>query len=206
MNSDTEFQVFAAAAVSDAHLAQCASLFSAHYGTWGIAANPSILRGKPVKMNPSKLKTDFLFDGSCFLAEATLDGELLGHATFTRFETDQKQGRTCYSRSFKSASNSCSEIGTVVWINQLVVHRARRRRRIATNLLSRAFDKSRDIAAGIVSSNPFAICALERNTGILAIPGAVARAKTGDLLRASKVPYLQGRRNIHQPKRVYDRH
>lgn len=71
--------------ISDELLAQCASLFSEHYGVWASTA-PVNLRGNRVKLNTNRLRQQCLWNENCSLTIATLpSGVLVGHLFFTKF-------------------------------------------------------------------------------------------------------------------------
>ena len=173
-----EFSVRGAGLVSPAQLDSCARLFSAHYGVWGEGAPPSCQQGSRVRLSPSRLREQSLFDDSCCLALATLaDGRVVGHAFATRFRY--------------------TNVGWFIWITQLVVDSSYRRRGVATKLCQIAWDVNAVAGCGIVTSHPHAIRALEKATRSHCEPGRADLARA--LLSASGIPYLQGRDIISGP-------
>ncbi|KAI9091710.1 hypothetical protein DFS34DRAFT_634618 [Phlyctochytrium arcticum] len=140
---DISYRKVAARKVTQELLKECASLFRTNYGVWG---KGGYRPGHPVSLPPTKLKTDFLFKDDCFLVVAK-DHEadiLIGHAFAVRFPVPELGGYA-------------------VWITQLVVHSAYRNKEVATHLVTLALSKQ-DVCAGLVSSHPYAVRALERAT------------------------------------------
>jgi len=157
-------------AINDRTLEECSELFSSNYGIWGPKGrNP----GKPVKLSPSRIKQQCLFDPKkCSSASArTLDGTLVGHAFICMFP---------YNRCNAS------------WITQLVVDSRFRHRGIAKTLCKMAWD-DRCTAWGIVTSHPFAVRALEKITGFKCSIELIAQ-QAESLIEEAGVPYIDASR------------
>jgi GNAT superfamily N-acetyltransferase len=102
-----------------------------------------------INMGPITLGKQSLFDDSCAVVVARVDGQHVGHAFYCTFQL--ADGRK------------------IRWISQLVVDRHWRRRGIATQLLEMAtIGKSQLHAVGLVTSNAAAVRALENavNTSV----------------------------------------
>lgn len=163
-------------AVTDSILQECAQLFSNHYGKWSTnvehadrVPNP----GGHIKMRPSKLRTDYLFNNRCGLVTARADQQLIGHAFFTRFYF---------------LPNGQFEIR---WVTQLVVHCDYRRHKVAQNLLLHSLGTQAQ-GYGLVTSHPHAVRALERAVRYKCLNVDPEAAKT--ILQKSKIPYLHASR------------
>jgi 2-polyprenyl-3-methyl-5-hydroxy-6-metoxy-1,4-benzoquinol methylase/GNAT superfamily N-acetyltransferase len=129
---------------SDRHLdsellAECSALFSAHYGVWG-AAGPR--PGNQISLSPAKIREFIPSPGWAVLAR--LGNELVGYALGIRKEIDG--------------------FGTIDWVTQLVVHTEHRNRGVATQLLFTFWGFSDHAAWGLVTTNPYAVRALEHIT------------------------------------------
>jgi GNAT superfamily N-acetyltransferase len=163
--------------VSAQVLQECAELFSDHYGVWG-TNSVGLHEGSRIRMSPGFLSRGFLFDASCLVATARMGCRLIGHACSRRVRL----------------SGAAGEEETVQLITQLVVHADHRRLGIATKLITaHAGHHPETFACGIVSSNPYAVRALERALDRRCDPvGSLLRA--GDLFLESRVPHLQGRK------------
>ena len=164
---DYSFQWMPGSELAPEVLGECAELFSAHYGVW----SPRGPRpGKSIRLSPEKLR-GFLPKGS-FAILARQDGALIGHAFLLRTELP---GR-----------------GVVSWVTQLVVHRAHRECGVARRLLFPLWGFSDHFAWGLVTSNPYAVRALERQTHRRCDP-AMTRRYAGELeaLGATWIPYIR---------------
>jgi GNAT superfamily N-acetyltransferase len=156
-------------AVDDALVRACAELFSVNYGVWSAAAPPPLTPGARVRYSPSRFRHELLFDGACWLVTAREDDQLVGHATYRRFEFGGSPA---------------------VWVTQLVVSATHRSRGWARRLLSACF--TRDVAfVCLVSSHPHAVNALQRATGRICTQ-QIAQTHASGIVAASGVPYLQG--------------
>ena len=133
-------------ASNDDLVQQCIDLYSNHYGVWG---DRGIHPGKRVKLSRGRLEP-WLNTESAVLYYATHEDKLIGYAIAIRAK----------SKNF----------GTISWVTQLVVHSEYRNQGIAKNILFSIWGFSTDDVWGIVSSNPYAIRALEKATRRRATP------------------------------------
>lgn len=173
MESSTITTVHSRALSSDADIADCAALFSAHYGVWS-ARGPR--PGAPIALSPARLRAACLFDDACgvVLHRDARSGALLGHAFFRRFDVALARG---------------GAPGAAVWVTQLVVAASERGKRIATAMLLRLF--SRDLVAfGLLSSHPHAVRALEHAAALRCDRERIAGAAAA-LQAAAGVPYFR---------------
>ena len=138
----------------------CAQLFSTCYGVWRTT-------GKHVKLSPTCLIRDFLFDNQCGVVVIRVEGVLVGQAFFRRFEM--------------------APLGTVCWITQLVVHPYYRSQGLAKQLVT--ISSAQCHVVGIVSSHPFAVKSLGGSCELSFIQEWGVR-----LMEASQVPYLRAKR------------
>lgn len=161
------YTTFPAAEVTSMQLQACATLFSEHYGVWGPGAAAP---GGRVRLSPSRLQAQCLFNESCSLTTATAGSTLVGHVFSAKFQYRE---------------------GTVSWITQLVVHSSYRSQGIASALCRRAWDIQADFACGLVTSHPHAVRALERATQRRCDPALIQQHAEG-LVEASGIPYLRG--------------
>lgn len=158
-----------AEAANDADLLKrCASLYSGNYGLWGKGGPRP---GAPVTRRPEDI-AKLLEPEESFLAIAELpDGELAGYCVAVFAELEEK--------------------GRVAWVSQLVVGEAYRNARVATSLLYSIWQFSDNYACGLVTSNPFAVRALESATRRGCQLGMIRRRGPGVLEALSeKIPYL----------------
>ncbi|XP_024527922.1 uncharacterized protein LOC9636095 [Selaginella moellendorffii] len=161
-----------ASTLSDELAAQCAKLFSTSYGVWGRGAPPDRV-GKRAKMSVTWMRREIFFDDRCFVSLALLENKVIGQAFCRRFWYEPLQG-------------------DVVWIIQLVVNPFFRHQGVATKLIKRALDGPSDVAAGLVSSHPYAIRALESATNTRVDPSFLTQHAVG-IIRSSQVPYIHKR-------------
>jgi len=127
-------------------LAACAELYSTSYGVWSDAAT-RIHRtpGERIRRSPQDI-AELLESPDSFLALAELSsGELVGYCIAVFTAAPEGQGR-------------------IAWVSQLVVGDAYRNEGVATNLLFSVWGFSDHYACGLVTSNPFAVRALESAT------------------------------------------
>ncbi len=172
-SSSSTTLVFPRALVSDAVAAECAALFSAHYGTWSArGARP----GAPIALSPARLRAAVLFDDACgvVLHRDGRSGALLGHAFFRRFDVAVAPG---------------AAEGAAVWVTQLVVAASERGKRIATAMLLRLFSRGL-VAFGLLSSHPHAVRALEHAAALRCDRARIAAAAPA-LQAAAGVPYFR---------------
>jgi hypothetical protein len=163
-------------AVTDLILQECAELFSHHYGKWSSKIEHKNLvpvPGAPIRLKPSKLKTDYLFNNRCGLVTAKVDQQLIGHAFFT---------------IFYMLPNAQFEIR---WVTQLVVHANYRHHKVAQNLLLHSLGTQAQ-GYGLVTSHPHAVRALERAVRHKCFNLDPEGAKR--ILQQSEIPYLHSTR------------
>jgi GNAT superfamily N-acetyltransferase len=176
---------------------QCWSLFNSQYGIWG----PQGPRpGLPVTMSKEALRRTFLSGDGTFLVLA-IDGDanvLMGHAFARRFvvtcggtEKDL-QGEGVQGEGVQGEGVQGEGVqGNALWITQLVVGSKYRNRGIGTHLISTALD-NKDVCVGLVSSNSYAVRALEK--ACRRAVGIEFAASCGQhILDSSGVAYLEGR-------------
>ncbi|RSL41870.1 hypothetical protein CEP54_015683 [Fusarium duplospermum] len=162
------FQTFPQKDVTDEMLNVAATLFSEHYGIWGSATK---LAGKRVRVNPKRLRDQYLPEhGDCYYARALSEGRLVGHAITCRWDWGGRR---------------------VCWVTQLVVHKEFRNQGIATTLLRLSRVESDDVY-GILSSHPFACMAAATSFGdsIVNPPLNFTHQHAQDILKASPIEYV----------------
>lgn len=129
---------------TDELIAECADLYSNHYGTWSDNAPNVLLRGKNVKLSPSKIRAWFDNQKSS-LYIAKLNDVIIGYAISMKIRVPWWKGG-------------------VSWVTQLVVHKDYRNEDVAKNILYSIWCESSNYAWGIISANPYAVRALEKAT------------------------------------------
>ena len=166
-----EITTLPAMSIDDALLSQCAQLFSQHYGVWSSSATTPLVPQSRVRMNLVRMRTNLLFNDTCGVAVYRERGVVLGQAFFCTF--------------------AVPELGDVRWITQLVVSSEHRRRGIAEMILNAAmFRRNHLFAAGLVSSHPAAIRALEAAAGAR-VSSATNLSYAERIHSHCSVPYLQ---------------
>ncbi len=124
-------------------LDEMSELYSGHYGFWGeTAAKP----GQRIQLSAKKLY-QWIQSEDSYIATARKDYELVG-----------------YSIAIKKSKNKTDNKYLISWVTQLVVHEDFRQQGIGKTLLFSFWGFSNDYAWGIMSSNPYAIRALEKAT------------------------------------------
>lgn len=131
-------------------IAECAALYSGHYGFWN---EPGKLIKKPVELKSSKLKE--WFNTNTVVATARLNGQLIAYAIAEQEEFENR--------------------GIVCWVTQLVVHIDHRNLDVAKTLLHSLWGFSNSYCWGLVSANPFAVRALEKATRRRCEPARIAK-------------------------------
>lgn len=130
-------------------LNNCAQLFSNHYGTWS-NSNPYNLSGN-IKLSSNRIKKLLNIDDTDLYYAIDVDtNQMVGYAIALR--------------------KNIKRLGVFSWVTQLVVHKDHQHKGIATNLLFSIWGLSNDYAWGIVTSNPYAVRALEKATRRRSIP------------------------------------
>jgi GNAT superfamily N-acetyltransferase len=139
-------------------LKECAELYSAHYGQWG---NGHENYGDKIKLSASRLSSWIPNEQTAIYTAR--DGErLIGYAIALR--------------------ENLKNHGIVSWVTQFVVHTDYRHRGIGSNLLRHIWGMTNDYAWGIVTSNPYAIRALEKSTRRRSDPKIICKDKRCDKL------------------------
>jgi len=108
-------------------------------------------------MSASALRRALLAEDGTFLVIAMDEdtNTLAGHAFARRFPVSALEGA-----ELPKSGNRVPLEGFALWITQLVVNKNYRRRGVAAHLISTALD-GKDICAGLVTSHPYAVRALE---------------------------------------------
>ncbi len=168
-DDEYEYDWRSEARLDDALLKECAALFTAHYGVWG-ARGPR--PGARVALSAARVRAFVPSPGWAVLARHR--GELVGYALGVRTPVE--------------------DFGNVDWVTQLVVHTEHRHRGVATQLLFTFWGFSDHAAWGLVTSNPYAVRALERITRRRCDP-RVIRERLGEVRAVSEgIPYARDRR------------
>lgn len=154
--------------LDDALLAECATLFSAHYGVWGEGGPRP---GKQIALSPAKIREFVPSPGWAVLARR--GGELVGYALGIRKVLDG--------------------FGTIDWVTQLVVHTDHRHRGVATQLLFTFWGFSDHAAWGLVTTNPYAVRALERITHRRCDLAVIGEHLAEIRAAGDGIPYARGR-------------
>lgn len=150
----------------------CAQLYSEHYGVWGEHAGQ--LAGKRVRQSRGQIR-DLLSSDQSQISYAECDGDLVGYAISVAAPIDRKRW--------------------ITWVTQLVVHEKFRRRNVAKTMLYSIWGDSHNFAWGLVSSNPFAVRALEKMTRRRCDPLVISK-HLSDLMAfaETRIPYVANRR------------
>lgn len=158
--------------ISKEILAECAKLFSNHYGIWG---KEGCRPGEKVQLSPQLLQAQYLFDSeTCRLAVARdSSGELAGQAFYCNF---------LYKPSGRH----------VVWITQLVVSSKYQGCHLARTLLLQPCRGKNLFACGLATSHPFAVRALE-SAASAKCDISLTALHIERIIRASQVAYMQNK-------------
>jgi len=173
VEADLRFSRISKQDVSQELLAECAELFSAHYGTWSHDHPNSLLRGKPIQLSAERIRTYLTQDGWIAIARGA-DGELRGYAIAAWMKY---RGTT-----------------TISWVTQLVVHTEHRRRSIGFRLLTSIWGFSDHFAWGIASASPYAIRTLEKATRRLCLPQEIQKHEAARIKALDTIEYLRGKK------------
>jgi 2-polyprenyl-3-methyl-5-hydroxy-6-metoxy-1,4-benzoquinol methylase/GNAT superfamily N-acetyltransferase len=122
---------------------EMSELYSNHYGFWG---ETSGRHGKRIKLSKEHI-SQWLRNEHSYIATARKNGTLVGYAIAVK-------------KSKNKTNNNC----IISWVTQLVVHQNYRKMGIGKTLLFSFWGFSNNYAWGIMSSNPYAIRALEKAT------------------------------------------
>lgn len=156
--------------VTDTDMEAYAELYSMHYGVWGSGAGGRY--GQRVRLSSSRIK-DWLQSDNSKVAEARHGGVLIGYAIAVMTKLPKPR------------------YGTVSWVTQLVVHEDYRHKGVGKTLLYSIWGISDHWAWGILSSNPYAIRALEKATRRRCVPVRIRKNKTKlNSIGVTHVPYV----------------
>jgi 2-polyprenyl-3-methyl-5-hydroxy-6-metoxy-1,4-benzoquinol methylase/GNAT superfamily N-acetyltransferase len=148
-------------------LEELSTLYSGHYGVWGVAAEKPF---QPIRLSAERIRR-WLLHSESRLAFASLDGRVVGYAI--------------------AVQPKVPRLGVVSWVTQLVVHADHRHRDVGKRLLYSIWEFSDHFAWGLVTANPYAVRALEKATRRRCSPQGIARHCSVLLpLAARYTPYL----------------
>ncbi len=149
---------------------EMAFLYSNHYGVWGSSHEK---KGEQISLSPSRLRL-WVQSSNSYIATARVSNELVGYAI-----------------AVKAFKNKSEKKNTISWITQLVVNEDYRQNGIGKELLFSFWGFSTNYAWGIMSSNPYAIRALEKATYRRVLPRIIsARSKGLIKFGIEEVTYL----------------
>jgi 2-polyprenyl-3-methyl-5-hydroxy-6-metoxy-1,4-benzoquinol methylase/GNAT superfamily N-acetyltransferase len=153
-------------------IADCAKIYSEHYGVWGERSGRSGRKGEHIKLSAQRLQS-WLNNENTGLYVASYDEKLIGYAIALR--------AILHSH------------GTVSWVTQFVVHTDYQNNGIGSHLLRHIWGMSNDYAWGLITSNPYAVRALEKATRRNCDPKYISgNGRVGKLLNfaSKKVHYI----------------
>jgi SAM-dependent methyltransferase/GNAT superfamily N-acetyltransferase len=180
---DLEFNWIPGTTMTSVQLDACAELYSSHYGIWSMDA--SHRPGKRITLRSDRLR-EFLSTDDSWAALAYHQDELIAYAFAVRGDLGQSR--------------------TVTWVTQLVVHDDYRNRDVAKRLLSSLWGFSDHYAWGLVTSNPYAVRALEKATGRRCDP-AVIQQHAQDIHNwgAERITYVANKKlSVDQTASILD--
>jgi 2-polyprenyl-3-methyl-5-hydroxy-6-metoxy-1,4-benzoquinol methylase/GNAT superfamily N-acetyltransferase len=149
---------------------EMSNLYSNHYGFWGKTSENF---GKRIKLSPSHIRK-WTKDANSYIATARDDDKLIGYAI-----------------AIQAYKNKVENTNRISWITQLVVHQDYRQHGIGKELLFSFWGFSTYYAWGIMSSNPYAIRALEKATYRRVEPAIIKKREKGlKKFGIEKVSYL----------------
>jgi SAM-dependent methyltransferase/GNAT superfamily N-acetyltransferase len=167
MAESYQFRMMPGGVASDALLEECSNLYSTHYGVWG---EGSPKQGRPIKLGAALLR-EWVSGGDTTIYLARWRTTLVGYAIV--LQTREK------------------DFGVVSWVTQFIVHRDHRAKGIGKRLLFAAWGMSNHEAWGIVTSNPYAVRALEKATRRRCVPERIRRNRRKlASIGATKISYL----------------
>ncbi|MHB8967643.1 MAG: GNAT family N-acetyltransferase [Thermoleophilia bacterium] len=140
---------------NDELLHTCSDLYSNHYGYW--SKENAGLSGKKIRLSAERL-VEWLEPEGANIALAYAEDELIGYGIVLR---QRMLGGEIIS-----------------WVTQLVVHEDYRHQGVGKSMLFSFWGMSSDYAWGILSSNPYAVRALEKATRRPCVPKIIKRNKT----------------------------
>ena len=153
-------------------LDEMSALYSEHYGLWGSTAPKPRTR---IKLSAKRMSYWTSRNNNIYIATARYDGTLIGYAIATVASTNKRE--------------PLNKSKIISWVTQLVVHQDYREQGVAKSLLLSFWGLSDYYAWGILSSNPYAIKALESATRRVATPSIINKEKH------KIIPF--GEKNIH---------
>jgi SAM-dependent methyltransferase len=133
-------------------LTAMATLYSSHYGIWS-QQHPTF-PGRPVKLSVKRIR-EYTGHEKTTVAYAYFGDELVGYAIILQLEVERR--------------------GIVSWVTQFVVHADHRKRGVGKQLLFSAWTMSDHYAWGLLTSNPYAIRALEFATQRRCAPSEIKK-------------------------------
>lgn len=157
----------------DAILDECSDLFGQHYGVWSVTEGNRA--GKRVRQSRDRIR-ELLRGRDARLATARQDSRLVAYAA--------------------AVQPFVAGHGTMSWVTQLVVHEDFRQEGIAKKLLFAIWAFSDHFAWGLVTSNPYAVRALEKATRRRAMPTRIATDAQSLLIGGADVPYINPRTEV----------
>lgn len=148
-------------------LDECSSLYSNQYGIWSQKSPKT--PGEKIKLTGNRIREGWI-NKSAVIYQARHSGKLIGYAIAIRLKDKNK---------------------IISWVTQLVVHEDYRKQGVAKTLLFSIWGLSDHYAWGIMSSNPYAVRALEKATRRRCDPELILRRKK-KLVRVGteNIPFL----------------
>lgn len=137
---------------------EMSELYSNHYGLWGKTSKNYCKR---ISLSPSYIRK-WTKNENAYIATARDNHELIGYAI-----------------AIQSYKNKTEKKNAISWITQLVVHQDYRQHGIGKELLFSFWGFSNHYAWGIMSSNPYAIRALEKATYRRVQPSIIKNKEIG---------------------------
>lgn len=137
-------------------LQEMSTLYSNHYGYWGATSGK---KGERIKLSAIKLQEWTKIEHT-FIATARIEKQLIGYAI-----------------AVKNSKNKTNVKDLIACVTQLVVHEQYRKQGIGKKLLFSFWGFSNNYAWGIMSSNPYAIRALEKATYRRVDPKCIKKKK-----------------------------
>lgn len=151
--------------ISDELCAECSELYSRSYGVWSDSSPNN--QGKRIKLSPARIRSWFDNQKSC-LYYARIDGKLIGYAIAATLKEPRYK--------------------PIVWVTQLVVDEKYRHQGVAKRMLFSIWGMSSHYGWGIITSNPYAVRALERATRRRCSPKVMQAKK--ELIERMAIKYL----------------
>ncbi|AYV76144.1 MAG: hypothetical protein Terrestrivirus4_192 [Terrestrivirus sp.] len=184
-------------------LDKCAALFSNNYGCWNTGAR--------IELNTLNLVEKYIFNNKCGLITAIIDEVENDHKiytdssyiTFPNYPYDKK----CPSFLIPQPKNETikrlvgylfyctvlTDMGNICLITQLVVEKNYQHKKIAQRMINHLIKYNKMGGFCIVSSNPYAIIALEKSLGYTTRPDVVMRHGPKVLKSNDCIPHLKNK-------------